>query len=204
MQKVRIIAVVISNLILVFLFMVGFLTAFSLLPIKGNYKLMSVMSGSMHPTIKVGSLIVVKSIPVKNYKIGDIITFRPEGATKDNVTHRIVGIEQKEGTLFFKTKGDANDTPDQKLVAPNQIIGKELLAIPFMGYLLTYIKTLPGLIFFIFVPAIIIIAEEIVNIRKEIKRLARKRRKTNFLKNLLLLSSLKNKLKLYFQKRRKL
>ena len=56
-----------------FIATIALLLIISVLPITGNYKVMTVLSGSMEPTIKMGSIVVVK--PQENYKIGDIITF---------------------------------------------------------------------------------------------------------------------------------
>jgi len=168
------------NVILVFLFLIGMIVLISLLPINGNIKILSVSSGSMSPAIPVGSSIVVR--PVSEYRVGDIVTFvyEPNGdktkkEDKELVTHRIVEIKDSTGLPNYITKGDANSTPDNGQVRPEQIVGKELFAIPLLGYLLSYVKTLPGLILVIVIPAIIIIFEEINNIRKETKNIIQKR-----------------------------
>src|SRR5438128_1455960 len=59
----------------------------------------TVLTGSMEPTIHVGSSIL--TMPTPQYKVGDIITFKRGALT---VTHRIFGIKNGQ----FITKGDAN------------------------------------------------------------------------------------------------
>jgi signal peptidase I len=59
-----------------------------------GYKIYEVQSGSMTPTINVGSLIIVKQINPKDIKTNDIITYK--GSTQSLVTHRVVDIQKKK------------------------------------------------------------------------------------------------------------
>ena len=129
------------------------------------------MSGSMEPTVSVGSLAVIK--PTSDYKVGDIITFTPPNSTskKEATTHRIVEVTDQNGSIFYKTKGDANDTADTQLLQKDQIVGKYRFSIALLGYLLKYIKTLPGLILIIVIPATVIIYEEGRKIGRELRRM---------------------------------
>lgn len=140
----------------------------SKLPIPGNFKLLTVMSGSMEPTVKIGSLVIVK--PANDYQVNDIITFRNLEKPQNTTTHRIVKIIDREGTFYMTTQGDANGTPDSVEVRQDTIIGKVRLTIPYLGYPIAFSKTVPGLIIFVIIPAIIIIYDEILNIKREIKK----------------------------------
>lgn len=178
MKILKIFWVIFLNTILILLITLGLFIAFSMLPIRGNYNVLSVMSGSMKPTIMTGSIVVVKPINLEQYKVGDIITFQSPDyrAVKDNITHRIYRIEEKDGTRYFVTKGDANDGPDTEYVQPNKILGKSFFSIPLLGYLFGYIKTLPGLVLIIIIPATIIIYEEVRKIHREAKKIIEKRK----------------------------
>ena len=44
----------------------------------------------------------------------------------------------------FRTKGDANKNVDANLIEPNQVLGKAIFSIPYLGYLATYIQTPSG------------------------------------------------------------
>jgi len=160
------------NTILGFLVIIGLLVAFSLLPIPGNYKVFTVQSGSMEPGLHMGSLIFVKS--QSNYNIGDIIT-RHTSDPKITITHRIATRAEKNGGVVYQTKGDANDAADAEEITQGSIIGKEVLAVPFLGYPVSYAKTLPGLVLLIIVPAIIIVYDEIQNIASEISTIRNKK-----------------------------
>ncbi len=166
-----------GNTILILLILIGVLIGYSLLPIKNNYKIYSVMSGSMAPTIPTGGLVLVK--PLTEYKISDIITYKQLGSTRknDTVTHRIVEQKKEDnGTSYFVTKGDANNAPDEEKVTADLIIGKTIFSIALLGYIIGYIKTLPGLILIILIPAVIIIYEEVKKIHREAKQIIAKKR----------------------------
>lgn len=147
---------------------IALLLVFSAFPIAGNYKTLMVLSGSMEPKIKTGSIVMVKG--ASTYKAGDVITFKGEGKTP--TTHRIVD-ETEEG---YVTRGDANNANDLKKLEPQNILGKVLLSIPYLGYLLAWVKTTPGLIIMIVIPAVIIIYSEALAIQKEIKKIIKQRR----------------------------
>jgi signal peptidase len=174
---------ILLNIILIFLILVGIVIGVSLLPIKNNIEILSVMSGSMEPAIHVGSVVVVK--PIAEYKVGDIITFKAydkNSKSKDksvNITHRIYEVGESDGQVTFIVKGDANNAPDGGKVYKGQVVGKELFSVPWLGYLLVYIKTLPGLILLIVIPATIIVYEEVRKIHRETKMIIEKRRAKN-------------------------
>ena len=176
-SKLSVALAILGNTILVFLIIVGLAVAVSLLPFEKNYRLYSVMSGSMAPAIPVGSVAVVK--PSEHFSVGDVITFRNVGARTagDNTTHRVVDIDGFPGDYTFTTKGDANDASDSDKVGQYRVIGRVLFSVPLIGYLLAYIKTLPGLFLIIIVPATIIIYEEARKIHREAKTITARRRK---------------------------
>ena len=172
-SRVRKVRQILLNVLLIIILAVGVFVAFSMLPIKGNYKLFTVMSGSMEPKISVGSVVVVK--PISTYSVGDIITFQGTG-TADKTTHRIYRISDSGGRKIYTTKGDANDGPDGTPTYENQIIGKEYASAPLLGYLFNYIKTPVGLVLIIIIPAVIIVYEEIKKIVAETKNVIKNRR----------------------------
>ena len=141
----------------------------------GGIKLFTVQSGSMEPTIKAGSMAFVKS--EKNYNVNDIITYQERTNPKETITHRIVKKENT-GVDRYTTQGDANGSADSNIVLFPQIIGKVIFAIPYFGYPVAFVRTLPGLIILIIVPAIIIIYDEISNIKKELAKRKKMKKST--------------------------
>lgn len=172
------VSAVLGNILLVFIIIIGVGVVVSLVPTKNNYKLLAVTSGSMEPAIGVGSLVIIK--PASDYKVGDIITFKKDNTTssKDTTTHRIQSITETNGAKAYTTKGDANKTTDTEIVSENQIVGKYRFGIALLGYIMKYLKTLPGLILIIVIPATIIIYEEAKKIAKEAKEIRAKKKLT--------------------------
>ena len=98
-----------------------------------------VLSGSMEPTIKTGSLCFInKNANIKSIKEKDIIAFRLNNGTL--VTHRAVEID-KNGII---TKGDRNKEPDGTLVTNHNYVGKNILWIPKIGYVVMAFQSTKG------------------------------------------------------------
>lgn len=128
---------------------------------------MTVLSGSMEPEIKTGSIVIVK--PASEYKIGDVITFN-ESKGKAPITHRIYDIKIVDSEPLYITKGDANDTPDQIEIKKKDIVGKVLISVPFVGYAIDFARKPMGFALIIIIPAAVIIFDEIMKIYAEIKK----------------------------------
>lgn len=106
-------------------------------------KVFTVLSPSMEPTYKTGSVIYVKSIKPEDLKVDDVITFSISKTT--TATHRIVEILPKDnGALYFQTKGDANKIKDASPVHQANIIGTPVFTIPYLGYLASFIQNPRG------------------------------------------------------------
>lgn len=110
-----------------------------------GFQVYTVLSGSMEPTYQTGSIIYVRKADYRTLRPGDTISFMVNETTV--VTHRIIQIEQDEteaDTLWFHTKGDANDSTDANPVHYRNVLGKAVFSIPYLGYVANYIQTPPG------------------------------------------------------------
>tara|TARA_Y100001935_G_C17240636_1_gene475510 strand:+ start:258 stop:749 length:492 start_codon:yes stop_codon:yes gene_type:complete len=151
---------VVVSIVLFSLAGIGILILLSHFSLLGGYDVKIVLSGSMQPVISTGSLVFTG--PSHAYDVGDVVMFKRH---IDDVptTHRIVA---QEGDSFV-TKGDGNDAEDILPVYRDDIQGKMLFHIPFLGYLFAFLKTRLGMGLLIGVPAIWIIVEEIVLLQKK-------------------------------------
>lgn len=95
-----------------------------------KYRVFTVVSGSMEPIIKNGSVVIVKK--TSTYKTNDLVTFKNIEGT-GTVTHRIVKMEQSQGKYLIFTKGDGNANVDQVAIKPEDIIGKVVFTLPLAG-----------------------------------------------------------------------
>ncbi|MGN0960588.1 MAG: signal peptidase I [Christensenellales bacterium] len=116
-----------------------------------GYKFMIVSSGSMEPTLPVGSLVIVTPCEYEDLEYGDIVTMDAGGI---NLTHRIVGKynasnpnsylvpgdEGYEEEYYWVTKGDNSDTLDGKLT--KNIVGKvyDSHAFSWVGLIVRYVR----------------------------------------------------------------
>ena len=83
----------------------------------------TVLSGSMEPAYGTGSLIYVKKVDPEDIKTGDVITFMLDADTV--ATHRVIEVipdEEDPEVIRFRTKGDANDSPDGGAVHCKNVI----------------------------------------------------------------------------------
>lgn len=85
-----------------------------------GYQLYKVQSGSMSPTLPIGSIILSKKpSDASALKVGDIVTFSQNGII---VTHRIIEIVNDNG-IKYRTKGDnPSNSPDINLLSPKDVI----------------------------------------------------------------------------------
>lgn len=183
----RVVGKVLYWLVLSCLAIIALAVAISAMNLSSGFKLYTVQSGSMSPSIPVGSIVASK--PVDVYQEGDVITFVSEEYRgvknpKDTTTHRVVGVEEKDGQIVYTTKGDANDTADTNPVTKNLIFGKTIASVPYLGYLVSYAKTREGLIILVIIPATLIIYSELMSIKNEVGKLIHesKRKKSNLQK----------------------
>ena len=104
---------------------------------SGNlpYRVYVVHTGSMRPTIPPESAVIVRE---HRYRVGQVISFTEHGTV---VSHRLMAIAP-DGRIT--TKGDANRTVDPWHVPVSNVIGGVVAAPRHLGYLLVYLKTLPG------------------------------------------------------------
>ena len=99
----------------------------------------NVISGSMEPTISVGSIVYVKAQNFNELSEGDIIAFE-SGASV--VTHRIISIDESQ--MLITTKGDANENEDFTPVAYTNVLGKVIGHIPFIGMIAAWLSEASG------------------------------------------------------------
>ncbi len=97
----------------------------------GIYQLYTVETGSMEPTLTVGSVIICKKPKYPDrLAVDQIVTFRTlSGAV---VTHRIIKVTTDEsGNTVYRTKGDNPiNSPDRELLTPDRVIGVFAAKIP--------------------------------------------------------------------------
>lgn len=116
-----------SVIILVIIVILAIWFALGIFPVKP----IAIATGSMSPQINIGDVAIIKKCGPNDVEVGDIIEYKMPDFT---VVHRIVEIKQENGRYYFATKGDSNDSRDKNLVTEDQLIGKCLFKIRYLGY----------------------------------------------------------------------
>jgi len=104
-----------------------------------GHPVMTVLSGSMTPVIRTGDLIVDNPVTpeqARSLQPGQIISVREAPGSQKIITHRIVAVKVRHGTVSYVTKGDANNGPDRTLRPAPDVVGVFRFAVPRGGYIL--------------------------------------------------------------------
>lgn len=111
-------------------------------PRSGQYRTLTVLSGSMDPQYPKGSLVVDRPHPVKQVRAGDVLTFHAPTPDRQVVTHRVVRVlDDPAGTgqPVVETKGDANpDVDPWQARLEGDTAWRASFAIPYAGYALMF------------------------------------------------------------------
>ncbi|XQY90594.1 signal peptidase I SipW [Metabacillus sp. HB246100] len=120
-----------------------------------GYQLKTVLSGSMEPGIKTGSIIAVKpGGDMSRFSEGDVITFKQEENVL--VTHRITETIKNGDQVMYRTKGDNNDSEDMEPVLSENVVAEyNGFTIPYVGYFMDFTNSKNGAFLFI-IPGILL------------------------------------------------
>lgn len=129
-----------------------------------GWQVSMVYSGSMEPALDVGGVAVVRPVDPQAIKAGDVISYAPPTDTSIRVTHRVIEVVQGGDSLMFRTKGDANEDPDAYAVPAQNVVGRVWICVPYLGYLIDYIRTPLGFGLLIGIPAALLILIELKSI----------------------------------------
>ncbi|RJX48212.1 signal peptidase I [Halonotius pteroides] len=126
---------------------------FALPEVVGADESYVVLSGSMEPTLSPGDVVIVDATATVG--VGDIITYD----TGDQVptTHRV--IDERDGG--YQTKGDANENVDSGLVAFESVIGRTIITIPFVGYVILWANSPVGYVLLVVIPLVLLGVSEL-------------------------------------------
>ena len=149
--------------------------------------------GFSHPfdrTLHTGDLIIIQGVDPKtlktDYPNSDIIVYQNPlnpNDPNDKIVHRIAAVEDRNGTLWFYTKGDGNPSTDWpnpitpadydpwSPVPQDLIYGKVIMRIPWIGHIAIFMRDSVGNNNFIipivvFLIALLIIIEFILPLLK--------------------------------------
>ena len=135
-------------------------------PSVGGWLPLIVLTDSMYPEIQSGDLIICHTEDAENIKVGDIIAFfDPAGNGTSIVTHRVTEVTTEDDELAFRTKGDANNVEDAKLVPAEKLVAVYQNRIPNMGDVAMFMQTTQGLILCVVCPILVLVGYDFIRRR---------------------------------------
>ena len=115
-----------------------------------------VVSGSMEPSFYRGDIVATQNVntygiqefnPYTDVEINDVVVYNAKWYSEP-VIHRVINIQEINGTKYYIIKGDNNEVADPYPVTPDQIkakvitIGDSLLVIPQIGQITLFFRGL--------------------------------------------------------------
>jgi len=102
---------------------------------------LTVLTGSMSPTIPQGSVVLVRPVedPLR-LNSGDVITFQAAPGVEELVTHRVVRFQPDTTPPSFITKGDANRGEDIDPVPVGAVRGEVWFHVPHFGNVSEFVR----------------------------------------------------------------
>ncbi|MGD7022840.1 signal peptidase I SipW [Rossellomorea vietnamensis] len=139
-----------------------------------GYQLKTVLSGSMEPTFKTGSVIVVKKVEdQKSLLKNDVITFKQDET--NIVTHRIIEVVKQGDNVFYRTQGDNNKAPDSNpVLSENVVASYSGITVPFIGYFLKWMSSPLGTGILLIGPGLLLLGYAGWTIRQAIREIEEK------------------------------
>lgn len=90
----------------------------------------AIATASMYPEIEVGDVAIVKKCTINDINVGDVIEYKIEN---QSIVHRVTKKEIEDNVFKITTKGDNNNSEDAKPVYEEQITGKVIFKIKYIG-----------------------------------------------------------------------
>jgi signal peptidase len=102
----------------------------------GLWRFTVIDTGSMRPTLAPGDVAVLTSEPRSAIARGQIVAFHPPGQPGLTVVHRVFTVQRFGDAVVIRTKGDANDAPDEwHARLAGETVWRERAKVPLLGYL---------------------------------------------------------------------
>lgn len=126
-----------------------YLVTVLLLGINIGVSAYAVLTGSMEPSIPIGSLIIVTKTDFYNLKQGDIITAKADinlDGKNETITHYFFRYEEIEGKTYVRTIAEGERFADSWVIPEERLIGKCVFIIPHLGKVTRYLSHPIGIV----------------------------------------------------------
>jgi len=112
------------------------------LPRLGLYRPVTVLSGSMRPTFSPGDLIIVRPEPLRDVRVGQVISYSVPVGLHQVETHRVIRIIRGGDNPVVQTQGDANNWHDPWTAKLQGTTAWRLsVVVPYAGYAINALRS---------------------------------------------------------------
>jgi signal peptidase len=80
--------------------------------VRGTWRIVPVLSGSMRPQLPTGSAAITWKTPLSDLHVGSVVAYAIPVDDHHVEMHRVVSLKRVPGGVVIHTKGDANNGPD--------------------------------------------------------------------------------------------
>ncbi|MHB1210207.1 MAG: S24/S26 family peptidase [Acidimicrobiales bacterium] len=125
-----------------------------------NPPVVAVQGTSMLPTLKNGELVVLAPVDAKTLKTGEVIAVRVPTQVRvtynvpATVVQRIVRVEHTSKGLLFITRDGRRSSGVVFTTGSRDVVGRFKFAVPVLGYVLRFVQSIEGVVFFVAVVVI--------------------------------------------------
>ena len=113
----------------------------ALLPHTGLYRTETVLSNSMKPYFGAGDLLVVTPEPLRDVRVGQVVSIHVPNGDHHVQTHRIVQVVRGGAHPVVRTKGDANEARDQFTARlDGKTAWRVRVVVPKVGWLIVWLR----------------------------------------------------------------
>ena len=159
----------ITSIVIIFVICIIFIQRISNNKVTlGGISMYTVVSESMKPKYEIYDMIIAKKVDSSTIKVGDDVVYKGEKSTlKDKiVTHQVIKKDYKNGKYIFQTKGINNDIADPE-IEDRQILAVVVSKSNILSMISHIVNNSYGFYFIIFVPFVVLLFFEILDIKKE-------------------------------------
>jgi signal peptidase len=130
-----------------------------------------VLSGSMEPALDVGGLAFVdQDRTAASIEVGEIVTYTSPTDPAVLQSHRVIEVLSGPNGPQLRTKGDANDLVDERLVQPAEVVGVVRWHVPYAGYVANTFRDRESYLLVVGIPALFLVAAEVRRIRLALRK----------------------------------
>ncbi len=145
-------------------------------PFQFDLSFHKVVGTSMEPSIRLGEVVALRTVDPQGIEVGEVIGFRAPGIDTP-VVHRVVRIvlDERGRRVGFITKGDNVEDEDPWIVSPQDIVGKVVFHLPFVGFVEELMRTPAGFTIFVLLPGTLLVILQVRDIMAPPRRVPRRR-----------------------------